>query len=148
MASASSPGLGDVVEIVGRDIGSRTVLAVTRQRTIDEPRIDFFQRLVTEPEALHDAGTELLDDDVGAFDERRQLLHCAGRLEIDRDAALSPVQKREIDAVGAEPGRVRAHLIAAAGALDLDHFRAGLGEDQRCKRAGKQRAEVEDAHTL
>ena len=45
-------------------------------------------------------------------------------------------------------GLVRAHLVAAARALDLDHFGAGFGEDQRRERAGQQRAEVEDADAL
>ena len=53
---------------------------------------------------------------------------------------------REVDAVRAEFRRVGAHLVARAGALDLDHLRARFGEEQRRERAGEEGAEIEDAY--
>jgi hypothetical protein len=42
------------------------------------------------------------------------------------------------------PLRLPLSKIVSAGALDLDHFRAGFGEQKRRKRARKQGREVEN----
>src|SRR5947209_9360274 len=50
-------------------------LAEARDRAVDEPRIDGRERLVAEPEPVHDAPAEVLPDDVGADYQALDNLH-------------------------------------------------------------------------
>ena len=43
---------------------------------------------------------------------------------------------------------VRAHVVAAGGTLDLDHFRTGFRHEQSRQRPWQQGAEVQDAHAV
>src|SRR5215472_1878352 len=58
--------LRDNVE--GRLVAQRPTEAKAADRAVDEARVDLRQRRVAEPEALHDAGAVVLDQDVGLSD--------------------------------------------------------------------------------
>ena len=53
-------------EVHGRIVAVGTVLAVTRARAVDEPRVDLLQLGRADAEAVHHARGEVLDEDVGA----------------------------------------------------------------------------------
>ena len=86
------------------------------------------ERLVAEAEAIHHAGAEILDDDVGGGDQALERGAALRALEIERDRALAGVLGEERDAhvalvelgIGAELARE----IAGARHLDLDHVGA------------------------
>ena len=119
-------------------------LAVAGDRAIDDVGPDRADVVIAEAEARHDARPELLDDDVGTLDQRAQPRARRLVLQIERHAFLAAVEHGEIGAVGAPFRAVGPHLLAAAGALDLYHFRAGLGEDQSRHRPRQERAEIEN----
>src|SRR5918998_2551272 len=133
---------------MSRHPGAGTLFTVAGNRAVDEPRVDLVQLIIAEPETLHDPGPELLHQDVGTLDERLQNLPCLGRLEVELEALLAAVQEGEVDAVGAELGRVRAHLVAPLGSFDLGDVGTGLGKYQGRQRSRQQRAEVQYPDTL
>ena len=137
------PGAADVVEIVAGLVGARTGLAVAGDRAIDQPRIDRPHRLVAEPEPRHDARAELLDQHVGAFDQRLKLGAIRFALEVEHQAFLAAVEQREHRALAVETRLVMAQVLAARP-LDLDHLGAGLGQQQGGERPRQERGEVED----
>ena len=120
------------------------VLTETGDAAINQPRIDPAQRVKPEPETRHDARTELLDQHVGALDQRRQPGERIGRLEVDGDRAFAAVQQHEIGAVGAELRLVCAHLVPDTRPLDLDDVGAGFRQQQSGQRPWQQGAEVEN----
>jgi hypothetical protein len=89
----------------------------------------------------------LLDDDIRAFDQGLQPGPFSSVFEVDGDAALAAIEQREAGAVVPPFGRTAAHLLAARR-LDLDHLRAGLGQQQRRQRPRQQGREVEDEQTF
>ena len=128
---------------MARAIALRPVLAVTRDRAIDEAGIEGAKPFVAEAETFHDAGPELLDEHIGAA---RKLEHAGliGRFrEIGDEAVLTTVEEGEKRAFAPEARRVAAHLLPA-WLLDLDHLGPGLGEDQRRQRTGEKGREIED----
>src|SRR5918995_6856050 len=133
---------------MSRHPGAGTLFTVAGNRAVDEPRVDLVQLIVAEPETLHDPGRERPHQDVGSLGERPQTPPRLGRLEVELDALLAAVQKREVDAVGPKLRRVRAHLVAPLGSFDLDDLGAGLGQYQGRQRSRQQRAEVQYPDTL
>ena len=54
-------------EIIGLDVPVGTVLAVAGERAIDEPWIDRAKRFVAKAEALRDARSIILEEDIGSL---------------------------------------------------------------------------------
>ena len=124
----------------------RAVLAVADAGAVHEPRVPLRERLVAQPEPLHDARPEVLDDDVGLVDQAKRDVDAVGRLEVEDDAALVPVVRDERDAHPADVGvlqRVAAHPVARRG-LDLDDLSPQVAEDLGGERALRELAEVHD----
>ena len=115
---------------VGRTLGGGTGLAVAGDRAIDQPRIDLAQRLVAEPEAVHHAGAEILDQDIGFRDQPMNERDRIGILEVEREASLSRIELAEIGAVAVADRRAQPHVVAFRR-LDLDHLRADVGQQPR-----------------
>ena len=120
--SGSYPGLSD----------QRAAFAEGAEIAIDQLRLLGGQLSRSEPVPRHDAGPQVLDHRVRPIeDEPLQACDFLGVPEIDRDAALAPVQ-RMIGRGGAIPERraPAARVIAAVRILDLDHLGAEFGEDE------------------
>jgi hypothetical protein len=86
------------------------------------------QRLVAHAQPRGGAGREVLHQHVGA---RHQALHHGQRgrlLQVEREALLAAVRPDEVRAEAACAAVVAARLVAAAGAFDLDHARAQVGQ--------------------
>jgi hypothetical protein len=113
--------LRDEIESAFRPIGSR--LAVARDRGVDQPIVQGRQRRIVQPELAHDAGPEVLDENVRPRGEPHERLASLRRLQVEDDPALAAVHRGEAGAVGAG---ARAHLPRriAARRLDLDYVRA------------------------
>ena len=135
-------GMADVVEIVPGLAGARAGLAVAGDRAIDQLGIDRAHRLIAEPQPRHHAGAELLDQHIGAGQQRHKLVAIGLVLEIEHEALLAAVEQREHRALAVEARLVMAHVLAARP-LDLDHLGAGLRQQQRGERPRQQRGEIE-----
>src|SRR5690606_10238577 len=87
---------------------------------IDEPGIDRGQSVVAEPEALHHARPEVLDDDIRLLDELLDDRDRFGSAQIEDDASLAAVERNEVVAeLPEERGKV-AGVVTLPGCLDLD----------------------------
>ena len=139
----SAGGLHDVVD--GRPVPSWTVLAVTRHRAIDHPRLQGAHALVIETQARHHTRAEILEHHVGLRDEASHRLDRRWMLEIEHQRLLARVHGDEggSHAVVAAVGSVVAHGITHARRLDLDDFRAQQSQQVRCVGAGHDMAEVD-----
>ncbi len=118
-------------------------------RGVDHPRVQLLEARPGKALAVEHAGPEILDHDVRAADQLFEHLLAAGRLQIDRDAALVGVQHREIEAVGPlHILQLAAGDVTAAGHLDLDHIGAHPGQQLgRCRRR-LDMAQIENAHAF
>jgi len=58
-------------------------LAITRDRTVDDSRIDRAHGLISQSEPLHHAGAELLDQDIGLLKQGTQNIERVLRFQIN-----------------------------------------------------------------
>src|SRR5690606_27486416 len=107
--------------------GERAGLAVYAARRHDETGSRGGQRRVAEPELVHRAGREVLDDRVRPADERIDHLARLRPLQIERQTALRSIQMREprlvVEIVAPRRGdlHVESRKTRPAAALDFDH---------------------------
>ena len=153
--------LGDDVEGgpvgVGALAGPR--VAEAAQRRVDDPRVALADRLVAQPEPVHHAGAHVLEHGVGLLAQAEEGLAVGVVLQVERDAALVPVDAAEVAAEVAAAvdarlalGRVdevfgdgrRGAGHVAGRRLHLDHVGAEVGEDGRAERPGERHRAVDD----
>ena len=113
--------------VVARLVTLRAVLSETRNRRINDRRVERAHRLVAETHLGGSAGQEVLDDHIGARRQDQREIAALGFFQVDRDAALVPVHRREGRADAVLAADV-AHVVASTRPLDLDHIRAEIGE--------------------
>jgi hypothetical protein len=105
-----------------------------------ERGVDRAQAIPAEPEALHHAGTEVLDDDIRVADQLLERRAPVGVLQVEHERAFAAVPA--VEAVGSHAKRV------AVGRLDLDDVGAEVAEQHRTDRAGDEAREIEDANAF
>ena len=121
--------------------------AIAGADRVDDARVERLAIVVAQAHALHDAGAEVVDDDVGAGDQRLHLGHVRRIAQIQRHAALVPVQAAEDRVVGAGHGfEGGAAEIARALALDLDDVGAVVAQRLRADRPHHHLGEIDHAH--
>ena len=140
-------------EVIAGALGIGAGLAEAGDRTVDQLRVDLLQRFIVEAIGLEPADLEVLQQDVGlgrqfandalAFRlgevHRHRLLVAVGRQVVGRLAgvvAFGILEERRAPGAG---------VVAAAGALDLDHLGAEVGEDLPGPGAGQDTGQVEYA---
>ena len=122
------PRLGLHEQVVGLAIAVGAGRAVPRDLAHDEPRMRGPQLGRRQPEAPGGAGGEVLDEDVGLFEQPPEHHPRIGVLHVEGQRLLRPVQPHE---VRREPSRrrvVAAREVADPGPLDLDDARPEVGE--------------------
>ncbi len=127
-------------------IAPRTLGAVAGGTRVDDRGVDRLDRLVVQPDPLHDAGAEVLDEDVGMGDQLSDVGKVGGHLEVGRDGLLVAVHRVERDRVAVQHAageRQGASDVAGARTLDLDDARTEVGESHRRDGAGQELAEVQ-----
>ena len=148
-----SPDTAWIDEVVARPVGVGAGRAVARDREMDETRVDRRQLLVAEAQAGEAAGSEVLDDHVGAGEEASKNGRAIGLLEVEPDAPLVAVDGEVIGsgsrAVGlvADPWRSPAARRVALRRLDLDDVGPEVGQQHRAVGPGEDRRAVDDAET-
>ena len=133
---AEDAGEREVVHVVGGVVAVGPVLAETRERAVDQPRVDRGEGRPVAPEARHHARPKALEDDVRrrrqAVEERPALRG----LEVESDAPLVAVDERE--------GRPPRVLDRRLRRLDLDDVGAHVGEEHRAELARRHPHQLED----
>jgi len=86
------------------------------------------ERCVREAHPRRGAGSEVLHQHVGTFEQPREDRRGLGVLEVERQAFLAAVGPYEVRREPLDAAVVAAREVAAAGTLDLDHARAEVGE--------------------
>jgi hypothetical protein len=119
--------------------------AETGARGINELRVDLAQPAPADPEAVHRAGREILEQNVGSLDHLAKQFAAALVFEVQGDRVLVLVQHRE--------GQGRALTRSGAPApglavqrLDLDNEGTRLGQQQAGIGALKDLPEVDHGH--
>ena len=105
---------------------SGTLETVSGGASINEPRVDLFQLLVTEAQSRQGARPEILEEDVGVTDEFLDEFGATVCLEINADTALVAVGRLEHGALAAGefevPGGDRDQVARAVGAVGISRF--------------------------
>lgn len=125
-----------VVDVVSRGLGEWPVLSPAGHPGIDQSGVAGVTLLRSDAEALGHPGTHSLDEDVRGRGEAQDGLHAGRVLEVGFDGRPAPVQRR----CG---GGVEA---CTAGAVDTDHVRAHLGEQQTGIRARPYAGKLHHPH--
>ncbi len=115
------PGQSDVVDVVTRGGCVGAVLAPARHAAVDQSGVPSQHDVGPEPEPLHHARTEPLDEAVGLLGQGQDRLDPVGVLEVDADGAPASV----VD-VGGRGGRVAAGDVLRP--VDPDHVGAHVGQ--------------------
>lgn len=133
-------GQRDLVDVVPGARCQRALLTPAGHAAADEAWIACVAIRRPEPEPLHHAGAESLEQDVGALDLREQGLAACGRLQIEHEAPGAAACRH----------RVVPHLVAAFGAraLDAQRLAAVIGEQHRPEGARPDAGQFDDPHDL
>ncbi len=141
-------------EVVTRDVAHRPGLPETGDRAIDESGVDRAQLLVAEVVAREVARLVILDQHIALRREPARDVLSRRLGDVERDRFLAAIRTEEIGRfvgvaavaileVRRAPG---ARVVPVPGPLDLDDFRAEVGEDLAAPRAGQHAAHVEHSH--
>ena len=122
-------------------IGPR--FAVAADVATDQARIARAHLGAAYARARSRAGCQVLDEDVRPANHVAQDREIVGRLDVQLDRFLAPVEPDEIGALALGDGVVAAREVAAR-ALDLDHPGARVGEPRRAKGRRHRRFERHD----
>ena len=88
-----------------------------------------------------------MQENIGRFSQSTHDLKSVGRLEIDRDSALTHIDLLMNQALAIRPHRPSTRVIPVRR-FHLDHIGAQLGQDHGGPGAGDIGGEVDDAKTL
>lgn len=142
------PALRLHVQIVQRQLAARVVLAVARERAVDQPRISNMQCLVVDAELPCHSGTKALHHHIGApceLEERRTGLLV---FEVDRNGAL--IASERLDIV-AHPVALRTLVpaeIAQSDILNLHDIGPEIRQHLRGVPSGKIPRQIKHAQSL
>ena len=90
---------------------------------VNEPRVDFRQRRVTQPQPFHHAGPEILHHNVRGFAQPPEHRLPRRGAQIQGDAAFVAIERQEAGREpAADPGTHPPRVVAAAGPLNLDYI--------------------------
>ncbi len=118
-------------------------------RAVHDAGVGARDLVVAEAEAVAGARPEGLDDDVGADAQLARERHVGRVLEVERDRALVAVEAQVVGRALVDERRPPgARVVAAVGALDLDHVGPEVAEAHRAQRAGEHPREVGDEDAI
>src|SRR5439155_66332 len=101
-----------------------------------------------EPPPLEGAGSEILDEHVGGFEQLLQKLLTRGLAKIQRDRLFLSRQNGPVQPDAFVYATPRPHGVTFARRFNLDHFRSMIGEQVTAKRPGNQLPCLDQANTL
>ena len=135
-------------QIVSLHVAIRTVLTVTGERAIDQPRIEFRQLFVTEPKPAGDAGRIVFEKDIRSLRQLLKNLPPLIFLHIDRQAALVAIEPNVTGGQSLHDRIPGANHVADARPLDLDHLRAHVGQQTSRERPREHLLESKNLNSI
>src|SRR5579875_1379229 len=114
---------------------------IARRRSVDQAGVDLEERFGTDPEAVHGARREVLDQHIGDLNQPVQKLASAGVLEVQGHPGFVGVQHRQRHG-GAVDSSSPGWLTA--GFFHLDHLGSGQSHQQSAPRPLVDTPEVEN----
>src|SRR5262249_26107548 len=97
-------------------------------------------------QAIHHAGTIILDDDIGFRSELLRQRDALLALQIDDNALLAAIAADEIVTLAIAEWRKSTRIVTGAGRFDLQHFGAEIGQREGSRRPSEHAGEIEHAH--
>ncbi len=131
-------------QVEGGSLAHRARVPEPRRNGVDERRPARVQRRPPVAEALEHARPEVLDQHVGPREQRLERRPVGVALQVERDRLFPVVERREVERLPADERADRACVVARRRALDLDHARPQVREQQRAERAGQHARQVDD----
>src|SRR5262249_44167363 len=107
-------------QVVGLLVGVRAVRAVAGDRAADQPRIAAAELARRQAQSVGRAGREILDEHVGAGEQRGETARAVLAFHIKLDGLLAAVQPDEVTRLAAYCLVIVASEVASTGSLDLD----------------------------
>src|ERR687895_2042466 len=129
-------------------VAVRAGLAETADGAVEDVRSYVPYGLVADPEAVHHAGTEVLDDQVAVPRHPQKGGPATGVLEVHRHAALAAVGHRERVALAVDLGGESSRIVPGAGLFQLDDVGPQLGENHRAIGPGQEAGEIQNLEPL
>ena len=127
--------------------GGRPGLAVSGDRTIDQPRIDLLQRRAIQLESPHHPRAEIFDQNIRAGGQLADDINRVRRFQVEHQAFLAGIELAEHRTGPIADRRAGPHRLTLHR-LDLDDFRAHVGQHPGAVWTGDRSREVEDAKSL
>ena len=121
------PGIGLDQKVIGLALRIGAVFAIAGNRTDHEARMVMAQPRERKAELLDRARLQILHEDVGPCEHRREQRFVFGGSEVENDGLFAAVEPGEIGALAMREIVIPAREIALRP-LDLDHARAGVGK--------------------
>ena len=126
---AHEPGVGQELPAPGHPGAQRPFPAPAGHGHLDDAGVQLAQRLVAEPEPLHDPHAEVLHHHLGPFHQPPKQFLALVMPQVQGDAELGPVH---VGMGGAAPAPGR-HRVG----LDLEHLHAVIAQDLGAQGAGE-----------
>jgi len=135
-------------QVIGRprSIGSR--VAKPGDGRVDQSRMAGVEGLPAVAEFLHRARAEILDQNVGFFQESFEERAVVLILQIEGDALLAAVQRDEVGGGARDEGSNVPGVVTAIRALDFDHPGPQIAEHHGAVRAGEHACEIEHGNAV
>ena len=131
--------------IVSRAVGHWSAIAESRQRAVDDLRINLLDVFEVEFKLGANARPKILDNDVRPFDQLEQLRAIFLRLQIDDDRTLAAIHRLVVQAhIRIVEMREMPGLVALCR-LYLDHLCTKIGQHHRAQRASQHTGKIDDA---
>ena len=139
-----------IVEVVGRVVTVRPVLAEPAQGAVHEARIERLQRVVVAAQPLHHAGPKALDQHVVFFGQSVQHGLAVGVLQVQGQAFLVAVRKAGGDGARlVRPGGgAGAGQFAGRRRFDLEHLGPHVRQHHGAERAGPDAGEFQNFYAF
>ena len=135
-------------QIISFDVAVRSVLPVAGKRAIDEPRIELAQFFIAQSKSCSDAGRIVFKENICTFCESLENFPSLIFLDINGETAFVAVQPDVSGRQSFHDRIPRSDNIADTRSLDLDYFRAHVGQQARGKRPRQNLLESQDLHSI
>ena len=127
----------------GRLVPIGTILPIARNPPDHEARVFLMQHIRPKPYPFQIAGAEILNQPIGAAEQRDQLRAILRLFQIERDAELIAPMHAEPDGIAVDIAAPTAHRVPARG-FDLDHLSAEISQQARGKGGGNVMAKLHE----
>ena len=141
------PRIGLQHRIHCRALGQRPALAEAGDGHVEQSLLPGRDRVVAETQPVDHAGTEALQEHIGALDEAPDDFLASVAFQVHGDGALADIRGNRIGGVVAIDRAQASGPVAGVGRLHLDDIRAVLSQHHPAIRAGDPLAEINHLQT-